>query len=95
MVLMKTSHLIYGDAEPSLQTDRGESPVETIRNSIEEVVMSCMASASVEVNGLTMENAGCRKPVLVRARREDCADQVMRRVAEVVDAELANGSMPA
>jgi len=57
--------------------------------------MSCLASVNVEVNGLTMENVTSRKPVLVPTRREDSADWVMRRVAEVVDTELANGSLPA
>lgn len=57
--------------------------------------MSCLASANVEVNGVTLENVAGRKPVLVPTRREDSADWVMRRVAEVVDSELANGSMPA
>lgn len=57
--------------------------------------MSCLASANVEVNGVTLENVAGRKPVLVPTRREDSTDWVMRRVAEVVDSELANGSMPA
>ncbi len=57
--------------------------------------MSCLASANMELNGSTMENVAGRKPVLLPTRREDSADWVMRRVAEVVDSELANGSMPA
>ena len=57
--------------------------------------MSCLASANVEVNGSMMENIAGRKPVLVPTRREDSAGWVMRRVTEVVDTELANGSMPA
>lgn len=57
--------------------------------------MSCLASANIELNGSTMENLAGRKPVLVPTPREDSADWVMRRVAAVVDTELANGSMPA
>ena len=34
------------------------------------------------------------KPVLVQKRRESC-ERVTRIVSEVVDRELANGSMPA
>lgn len=35
------------------------------------------------------------KPVLVRACQKSSADWVTRRVAEVVELELANGSLPA
>jgi len=57
--------------------------------------MSCMASANVQMNGLTMEHAGGRKPVLVHTWQPDSSDGVTRRVVEVVEQELANGSMPA
>jgi hypothetical protein len=36
-----------------------------------------------------------RKPVLVHSRQDNAGDRVTRRVVEVVEQELANGSMPA
>ena len=60
--------------------------------------MSCLASANLETRALTTQQQDelqRPKPVLVRTWREYSADWVARRVAEVVDRELANGSMPA
>jgi len=58
--------------------------------------MSRLSSAAAEAIMLIVEEgAEPAKPVLVHSKKVDAADWVTRRVAEVVDLELANGSMPA
>jgi hypothetical protein len=58
--------------------------------------MSRLSSAAAEAIMLIAEDSVSRpKPVLVPTKRVDSADWVTRRVAEVVDQELANGSLPA
>lgn len=47
---------------------------------------------SIVRNGYNSNRPG---PVLVRAHREEFADCVARRVAEVVEKQLANGNLPA
>ncbi len=62
-----------------------------------EAVMNCMKLAQTETSAYIRgrnEKVERPRPVLVSSRRE-YSDVVMQRVAEVVDAELANGSMPA
>jgi hypothetical protein len=65
---------------------------------VEEVFMRNLASANIEVEDFATEEQSTftkPKPVLVHTSKPDFADCVSRRVAEVVDLELANGSMPA
>ncbi len=54
--------------------------------------------SSAQVNTVTTEEQiqfSRPKPVLVTSRHEAPGDSVTRRVAEVVELELANGSLPA
>ena len=59
--------------------------------------MSRLASANLhtEIRIVEPDNRQNPRPVLVHTRRENMADCVTRRVIEAVDAQLANGSMPA
>jgi hypothetical protein len=65
-------------------------------HSTKEIVMSRVSSALITTQVVTAEEKIANpKPVLVRLRQESPAERVTRRVAEVVDMQLANGSMPA
>lgn len=57
--------------------------------------MRGLASANLEAMTQEQDEPQSRRPVLVNTRREYSTDWVSRRVAEVVDLELANGSLPA
>jgi hypothetical protein len=60
--------------------------------------MSCLNYAEIDTDTSIVDNRdkGNRpRPVLVRAQREEFADSVARRVAEVVERQLANGNLPA
>jgi len=60
--------------------------------------MSRLSSAMIEARVFTnheQEELRRPKPVLVHNRTNNSADWVTRRVIEVMDLELANGSMPA
>jgi len=59
--------------------------------------MSRMSSAiiSAKVEAVEEKNPKNAGPVLVPVRQESPAERVTRRVAEVVEMQLANGSMPA
>jgi hypothetical protein len=60
--------------------------------------MSCLNYAEIDIDTSIVDNRnnGNRPgPVLVRAQREEFADSVARRVAEVVERQLANGNLPA
>ena len=60
--------------------------------------MSCVAYENVELEGSAIENGSEAlrlRPFVVGGRRRPFEDEVARRVAEVVDLELAQGSMPA
>jgi len=59
--------------------------------------MSRLSSAMIEARTFTNDEQEIRqpKPVLVPKRAENFAETVTRRVIEVMDLELANGSMPA
>ncbi len=59
--------------------------------------MRNLAVIDVEATAATEERNPFlqHKPVLVHTRQEDLGDRVTRRVVEVVEQQLANGSMPA
>ncbi len=60
--------------------------------------MSCVEYENVELEGTVSKHESSAqrpKPFIVPGRRERYQDQVARRVAEVLDFELAQGSMPA
>ena len=95
MINIKTSHLIYGTLTPSMGTGRvGEEEIRGARHG--GLIMSRLSSAQVKT--VTTEEQVTflrRKPVLVHVKQENPGDCVTRRVQEVVELELANGSMPA
>lgn len=60
--------------------------------------MSCIEYEKVELmdsGSAEGSNVQRPKPYIVTGRRERHQDQVAQRVAEVLDLELAQGSMPA
>ncbi len=57
--------------------------------------MSHLAFVDVEATTEEHNPFSPHKPVLVHTRQEDLGDRVTRRVVEVVEQQLANGSMPA
>jgi len=63
-----------------------------------EDVMSCISYENVESSDFGSEQGGNvqrPRPYIVPGRREGGVDQIARRVAKVLDLELAQGSMPA
>jgi len=68
------------------------------KNSIGRIVMSCANYANIDnaiVNPKVQNRVARPKPALVRPPQESFADWAARRVNEVVDLVLANGSLPA
>ena len=62
-----------------------------------EDVMSCVECESMEIEESTSEKGGeaqRSKPFVVPSGRVRPGDQVARRVAEVLNFELSQGSMP-
>jgi len=60
--------------------------------------MSCIEYETVEIEESNIEKEGKfpnAKPLAAPGRRVHRGDQVARRVAEVLKAQLAHGSMPA
>lgn len=60
--------------------------------------MSCIAYENDELSDFGSErgsNVQIPRPYIVPGRRAGAVDQITRRVAEVLDLELAHGSMPA
>jgi hypothetical protein len=71
-------------------------PFRNLTSSTKEKIMSHAAFKSVEIEETTSnKNINNSKLFTVPAARISLGSQVTRRVTEVVDFELANGSMPA
>jgi hypothetical protein len=83
---IKTSHLIHAKIPRSLHID-----------TVKEEVMSCVGYKTVDTEeSITEKQADTQrlKPFVVPSSRVRPGDEVARRVAEVLDFELAQGSMP-
>jgi hypothetical protein len=86
MIPIKTSHLIHVKFFRSLAIKR------------RRFIMNCVEYENVGIAEFTRENKAEGQRVRLRAvpvGRARLGDQVARRVAEVLDDQLAHGAMPA
>lgn len=87
MITIKTIHLIHGKVFCNLGADRVN----------QEDVMSCLEYEEMENEESATEAQGPvarRKTLVVMSDRAGAEDYATRRAAEVLDLELAQGSMP-
>jgi hypothetical protein len=88
MILIQTIHLIHASSFLTL----------AVGGSQKEDIMNCVAYKSVECEDAALEQQDRirkLKPFAVEKSQVRPHDEVARRVAEILEFELAQGSMPA